>query len=103
VVVAHTCNPSTQEAEAGRSHEFQTSLIYGVSSRTARVTQRNPNLKNQKDKRKGVGREKEKEKREGGGGEGKKRRKSDGKYGFSPQGESASGVLCVYVCVNTRL
>jgi hypothetical protein len=42
-VVAHVFNPSTQEAEAGRSP----SLIYRVSSRTARATQRNPVSKNQ--------------------------------------------------------
>jgi hypothetical protein len=34
-------NPSTWEAEAGGSHEFKASLVYRVSSRSAR-TQRNP-------------------------------------------------------------
>jgi hypothetical protein len=34
-------NLSTQEAEAGGS-EFVASLVYIVSSRTARATQRNP-------------------------------------------------------------
>jgi hypothetical protein len=43
-LVAHAFNPSTQEAEAG--------LVYKVSSRTARATQRNPVLKNQKKKKK---------------------------------------------------
>jgi hypothetical protein len=38
-VVAHTFNPSTGEAEAGG---FETSLVYKVSSRTARAIQRNP-------------------------------------------------------------
>jgi hypothetical protein len=38
--------------------EFEASLVYRVSSRTARATQRNPVLKNQKRKKK---REKEKE------------------------------------------
>jgi hypothetical protein len=38
-VVAHALNPSTREAEAG--------LVYRVSSRTARATQRNPVSKNQ--------------------------------------------------------
>jgi hypothetical protein len=33
MVVAHTFNPSTQEAEAGGS-EFGANLVYGVSSRT---------------------------------------------------------------------
>jgi hypothetical protein len=43
-VVVHAFNPSTQEAEAGRGRqfsEFEASLIYRVSSRTARGTQRN--------------------------------------------------------------
>ena len=35
-------NPSTWEAEAGGFLEFQASLVYRVSSRTARATQRNP-------------------------------------------------------------
>jgi hypothetical protein len=39
-VVAHTFNPSTREAEA--------SLVYKISSRTARAIQRNPVLKNKK-------------------------------------------------------
>ena len=38
VVVAHAFNPSTREAEAG--------LVYKVSARTARDTQRNPITKN---------------------------------------------------------
>jgi hypothetical protein len=38
MVVAHTFNPSTREAEA--------SLVYKVSSRTARAIQRNPVSKN---------------------------------------------------------
>ena len=36
-VVAHASNPSTSEAEAGKS-EFEASLLYRVSSRTARAT-----------------------------------------------------------------
>jgi hypothetical protein len=40
-VVAHTFNPSTWEAEAGGFLEFEASLVYKVSSRTARATQRN--------------------------------------------------------------
>ena len=39
-VVAHAFNPST------RISEFEGSLVYRVSSRTARDTQRNPVLKN---------------------------------------------------------
>jgi hypothetical protein len=45
-VVAHAFNPRTQEAEAGKISEFETSLVYKVSSRTARTRQRNPVLKN---------------------------------------------------------
>jgi hypothetical protein len=44
--VAHTFNPSTGEAETGR--EFEASLVYKVSSRTVRATQRNPQKRNQK-------------------------------------------------------
>jgi hypothetical protein len=43
-VVVHAFNPSTWEAEAGG----EASLVYRVSSRTARALQRNPVLKNQK-------------------------------------------------------
>ena len=45
-MVAHTFDPSAQEAEAGESLEFQVSLIYKVSSRTAKATKKNPVLKN---------------------------------------------------------
>jgi hypothetical protein len=49
--VAHAFNPSTQEAERGRwSSEFEASLVYRVSARTARATQRNPVWKNKKKK-----------------------------------------------------
>jgi hypothetical protein len=59
-VVAHAFNPSTREAEAGRRiSEFETSLVYRVSFRTARDIQRNPRLEKPKKKKK----EKEKEKR----------------------------------------
>jgi hypothetical protein len=51
-VVAHAFNPSTREAEAGGSLEFEASLVYKVSSRTARAIQRNPVSKNQKKKKK---------------------------------------------------
>jgi hypothetical protein len=43
-MLAHTFNPSAREAEAG----FEASLVYRVSSRTARATQRNPVLNKQK-------------------------------------------------------
>lgn len=46
MVVVHTLNRSTQEAEAGRS-EFESSLIYRVNFWTARATQRNPVSKDQ--------------------------------------------------------
>ena len=39
-VVVHAFNPSTWEAEAS-GFEFEASLVYKVSSRTARATQRN--------------------------------------------------------------
>jgi hypothetical protein len=42
VVVVYAFNPSTWEAEAGGFLEFETSLVYRVSSRTTRTTQRNP-------------------------------------------------------------
>jgi hypothetical protein len=41
-VVAHAFNPSTREAEAGNISEFEASLVYKVSSRTARAIQKNP-------------------------------------------------------------
>ena len=48
VVVAHTFNSSSWEERLAVLHEFEASLIYRVSSRTAStVTQRNPALKNQ--------------------------------------------------------
>jgi hypothetical protein len=50
-MVVHTFNPSTWEAEAG-GFEFEASLVYRVSSRTAKATQRNPVSKNQKKKKK---------------------------------------------------
>jgi hypothetical protein len=44
VVVVHIFNPSTWEAET--VSEFEASLVYSVSSRTARAIQRNPVSKN---------------------------------------------------------
>jgi hypothetical protein len=44
--LGHAFNPSTWEAEAGGFLEFKASLVYKVSSRTARATQRNPVLTN---------------------------------------------------------
>jgi hypothetical protein len=47
-VVAHAFNPSTREAEAGGFPSSKPSLVYRVSSRTARAIQRNPVSKNKK-------------------------------------------------------
>jgi hypothetical protein len=47
VVVAQTFNPSTQEAEAGRSLEFKDSLVYTASSRTARTNTEKSSPKNE--------------------------------------------------------
>jgi hypothetical protein len=44
-VVAHTFNPSTREAKA------EASLVYKVSSRTARAIQRNPVSKKKPNKK----------------------------------------------------
>jgi hypothetical protein len=46
--VVHAFNYSMQEAEGERIFEFEASLVYGVSSRTARDTQRNPVLREKK-------------------------------------------------------
>ena len=51
-MVAHAFNPSTWEAEAGGFLEFEASLVYKVSSRTARATQGNPVSKSNKQKNK---------------------------------------------------
>jgi hypothetical protein len=40
-VMMHTFNPSTQEAEAGRSLSLRL-VVYRMSSRTVRTTQENP-------------------------------------------------------------
>jgi hypothetical protein len=46
-VVAHTFNPSTLEGGRGRQiSEFEASLVYKVSFRTASAIQRNPVSKN---------------------------------------------------------
>jgi hypothetical protein len=64
-VVAHIFSPSAREAEGQRGRgaegqrgrgrrisEFEASLVYKVSSRTARALQRNPVPKNQNPKKK---------------------------------------------------
>jgi hypothetical protein len=48
----HAFNPRTWEAEAGRISEFKASLVYRVSSRTARATHRNPVWKTKQNKTK---------------------------------------------------
>ena len=50
-MVMRAFNPSTRSRGRWIS-EFEASLVYKVSSRTARATQRNPVLKNQKKKKK---------------------------------------------------
>jgi hypothetical protein len=47
-VVAHTFNSGTREAEMQADFEFESSLVYRVSSRTAKATQRNPVSKKKK-------------------------------------------------------
>ena len=49
-VVAHAFNPSTGRGR--QISEFDASLVYKVSSRTARATQRNPVSKKQTNKKK---------------------------------------------------
>ena len=46
VAAVPTFDPSTQEAEAGWSLEFEARLIYKLSSRTARAVQRKPVTRN---------------------------------------------------------
>ena len=45
-LVAHTLNPNTWGQTQADLYEFEASLVYRVSSRTARATQRNPVSKN---------------------------------------------------------
>jgi hypothetical protein len=47
-VVVHAFNPSTLGGRGRQISEFKASLVYRVSSRTARAIQRNPVSKNQK-------------------------------------------------------
>jgi hypothetical protein len=50
-VVVHAFNPSTP-GRGRQISEFEASLVYGVSSRTARATQRNPVSEKEKKKKK---------------------------------------------------
>ena len=47
-MVVHACNPSTLGGRGRQISEFEATLVYRVSSWTARATHRNPVLKNQK-------------------------------------------------------
>ena len=48
----HACNPSTLGGRGRQISEFEANLVYRVSSRTARATQRNPVSKKTKSKKK---------------------------------------------------
>jgi hypothetical protein len=50
-VVAHAFNPQHLEGRGRQISEFEASLVYKVSSRTARATQRNPVSKNKQTKK----------------------------------------------------
>ena len=49
MVVAHILIPAFGRQRQADLCEFETSLVYRASSRTARATQRNPVLKTKKD------------------------------------------------------
>jgi hypothetical protein len=51
-LVVYPFNPRTREAEQADMFEFEDSLVYRTSTRTLRVTQRDPDLKRQKKGRK---------------------------------------------------
>jgi hypothetical protein len=63
-MVAHTFNLSAGEGRGRRISEFEASLVYRVSSRTARATQRNPVSKNLKKQNKTTKKNIKKEKRQ---------------------------------------
>jgi hypothetical protein len=46
--VTHTFKPSTQEAESGKSLEFEANLVYRENSRTPRATQKKPYVEKKK-------------------------------------------------------
>jgi hypothetical protein len=74
-------NPSTWEAEAGESFEFEASLIYRASSRTARAIKKNPVLRHQRKEKK----IKEKKRRKGKERKGKERKGKERKGKERPQ------------------
>ena len=49
MLVIHSFNTSTWEAETGESPQFELRLVYIVSSSTAKTTQRNPVLGKEKE------------------------------------------------------
>jgi hypothetical protein len=55
------CTPIIPAGRSRRISEFEASLVYRVSSRTARATQRNPVLKNQRKRETNRERERERE------------------------------------------
>ena len=59
-MVAHACNPSTLGSRSRRISEFKASLVYRVSFRIARATQRNPNSEKNKNKNKQTNKQKTK-------------------------------------------
>jgi hypothetical protein len=63
-VVTHAFNPSTREAEADGFLSSEASLVYKVSSRTARAIQRNPVSKNQNKKQNKTKQNKTKQKKQ---------------------------------------
>jgi hypothetical protein len=50
-MMAHAFNPSTPGGRGMQISEFEASLIYKVSSRTARAIQRSPFLKKKREKK----------------------------------------------------
>jgi hypothetical protein len=82
-VVAHAFNPSIWEAEAGGF--LSSRLVYRVSSRTARATQRNPVSKNKKQTNK---QKKPKQQQQNLGLKKKKKKKK--KVGFDKKGVPCS-------------
>jgi hypothetical protein len=62
-----------------RISEFEASLVYKVSSRTARAIQRNPVLEKEKEEEGGGRKRRRKKKEEEEGREGRRQRKWEGK------------------------
>jgi hypothetical protein len=62
--LAHAFNSQHLRGKGRRISEFEASLVYRVSSRTARATQRNPVSKNKKKNKKKRKKERKKERKE---------------------------------------